>query len=1400
MRDAWVQVTPSEFPWEREALAFLKEGLPDHEPYRAWANFEFLVDGTVSEVDVLVVARKGLFLIEIKSWPGRIAGDAGTWQWTPPDAVEPRLRDNPYVLANRKAKRLKGLLGRQRAMRGKRVPFVQPLIFLSDPKLTVSLSPEARFGVARRDAPTGEAPPQGGLPGVIASLTKMTAEEQQRLGDRVIDRPMAKLVAAALDQAGVRPSQRRRQVGDLELGDLIDEGTGYQDHVGVHPRFPNVQHRVRIYGTSDLATDEQREQLARAARREYELLHAVSHRGIVRAQSFVEHELGPALIFERDPAEVRLDHFLQRHHASLSLFERLNIVRDLAEAVAHAHAQRLFHRALSPRSVLVIPAPEEGGRRFSIINWQTGSREDASSSALTLQGTLHPEQLIDAAASPYMAPEAITQPNADPELLDVFSLGAIAFHVFCGQPPAENTAGLVALLQRDGALEVSSVLDGAGSYLSEVVREATRGDATLRASMQDLLDGIALIEDEITAPEAAEEETLPEHATPGDLLGGHKVRRRLGRGSTAIAFLVTDKGSRDLVLKVANDPERNERLRDEGEVLAKLRHPAIIEVHGDPVEVSGRTGILLSYASEGTLAQRLRKQGRLGLENLEHWGEDLLSAVAYLEQEGIPHRDIKPENLGIAEVGKSRKRRLVLLDFSLARAGADQLEAGTRPYLDPFLGGADRPRWDVAADRFAAATVLHEMATGTTPFWGKPGVDPRMVADEVTVESDALPREIARPLAAFLARALSRKASARFDTADDMLRAWRVLFDRLEAEEAGEAATVDVAQLRSQATLESSIAAIGLSARALDAVERLGVLTAADFLGVNPIDLNRLRGVGLETRRELVDARRDLRGHLTGPALATTTDDDAPDVQALDELVAQLVPKQSRRNEAQVTGIRRLLGLDPIDGVDAHWPSQTDVATSLDVTRARVQQIATAGRERWRRLPAVTRLREELVASLTQLGGVAAVTELERVVAGERGAPDATELPALARAAVRAAIEAELARDEPRLQQRRSGGRILIASAGADVAARQAVLDYAVRLGHAADRIAAADTLLATSEVRTALRAVAPPTELEGLSPERLVTLAAAASHDAAPSARLELHPRGMDADRALRLGRGALLGADELGVEELQRRIAARFPEAAPLPSRPALDAVLQAAGIDLVWNGTEKRYDAPHRAPLTGLTSYATSLPRLATGGVTRLPPPSDPGLVQARAFEARLHHATREGGLLVLMTSPSRVEATARDLDRFAVTSLDLDVLFLTKLRACAADAGASWERVVAADAAVHGDGDWSRLTALVDRAVPHLEARLAAIEGTVVLRHLGMLTRYGHFSLVERLRDRLREGGPLRGLWLLVGVDAQRERPLVDGQPIPVLTPNELARIPEPWLANVHRSARQEGHAA
>ena len=73
----WHRVTPSTFPWEDEAIEFLRERIADADPNRGWSNFEFISGGVISEVDALLLTRKGAYLIEIKSTPGRSRGGGG---------------------------------------------------------------------------------------------------------------------------------------------------------------------------------------------------------------------------------------------------------------------------------------------------------------------------------------------------------------------------------------------------------------------------------------------------------------------------------------------------------------------------------------------------------------------------------------------------------------------------------------------------------------------------------------------------------------------------------------------------------------------------------------------------------------------------------------------------------------------------------------------------------------------------------------------------------------------------------------------------------------------------------------------------------------------------------------------------------------------------------------------------------------------------------------------------------------------------------------------------------------------------------------------------------------------------------------------------------------------------
>jgi len=228
MHKLWTQTTPSDYAWEREGLAFLRDGLPDHEPYRAWANFEFIAqDGSINEVDVLVTTPKGLFLIEIKSHPGEMDGDAGTWIWRH-EGRERRL-DNPRLLADRKARKLASLLRIQRAARGGNIPFIETLVFLSAEHIVNRLQGPARQQVHTRRS-------------VLEALCRPAADGRGRR----LDRPTARLIARALDEAGIKESVRARRVGLYELQALLDEADHYQDWAARHTETDS-QRRIRIY-------------------------------------------------------------------------------------------------------------------------------------------------------------------------------------------------------------------------------------------------------------------------------------------------------------------------------------------------------------------------------------------------------------------------------------------------------------------------------------------------------------------------------------------------------------------------------------------------------------------------------------------------------------------------------------------------------------------------------------------------------------------------------------------------------------------------------------------------------------------------------------------------------------------------------------------------------------------------------------------------------------------------------------------------------------------------------------------------------------------------------------------------------------------------------------------------
>jgi serine/threonine protein kinase len=626
------------------------------------------------------------------------------------------------------------------------------------------------------------------------------------------------------------------------------------------------------------------------------VLEGVEHAGIQRALDYREAELGPALVFEHDPDAIRLDRYLGRKLSGLALGQRLALIRQLGEAMAYAHGKRLYHRGLAPQNILV-RHPEDDTPRLQITNWQVASRGEGSSiSGAMTAGTLHVEDHLVDPAKVYLAPESTTGGDEGAARADVFSLGAIAYHILTGRPPATSPLDLPERLREGNGLLLSGAMNGAGRWLEELVRVSTAPVVRDRPrDAREFLDYLAEAEKEALPPEPAPAATAdPATAGIGDRLDNDLiVKRRLGRGGSADVLLVDREGSdEELVLKVAFDDAHADRVRAEAEVLRRLHHQNIVRFVTDLV-VSGRPALLMERAGEKTLAQWIRGGDPLSLDLMRRFGDNLLSAIEYLEQQGIAHRDIKPDNIGIARVAGTGAYRLVLFDFSLSRAPVETITAGTRPYLEPFLPDRRPARWDLHAERYAAAVTLHEMLTTTVPSFGDGLTDPRLTEDEVTIAVDRFDPVLRDGLIAFFSRALRRDPTERFGNGEEVLRAWRNAFSPLDRS-ASSADSIEVIARRLDRT--SSVAEVGYGVEARAVLDRMAIHNVQQLLRVPRLQFRYLTGVGDRIRREIRERAKRLAQLRPDLVPGGSTEDDRGRA-SVDRLAEQLLPHRPAGDE-----------------------------------------------------------------------------------------------------------------------------------------------------------------------------------------------------------------------------------------------------------------------------------------------------------------------------------------------------------------------------------------------------------------------------------------------------------------------------------------------------------------------
>jgi hypothetical protein len=129
------------------------------------------------------------------------------------------------------------------------------------------------------------------------------------------------------------------------------------------------------------------------------------------------------------------------------------------------------------------------------------------------------------------------------------------------------------------------------------------------------------------------------------------------------------------------------------------------------------------------------------------------------------------------------------------------------------------------------------------------------------------------------------------------------------------------------------------------------------------------------------------------------------------------------------------------------------------------------------------------------------------------------------------------------------------------------------------------------------------------------------------------------------------------------------------------------------------------------------------------------------------------------------------------------------------AVAAELKVDWNIVLKADASQPDSTDWRRLLQLAVRAGQRVASQLVGRTTPILLTEPGLVARYGLMSLVTELQAQSGRAGKTPATLLLVAT-SNASNPAIDGVTLPVPTPAHWARVPEGWVANVHRGASSD----
>lgn len=657
---------PYKGPGEQKTVETLGQQLPDDWDIVASKS----LPGTRDDLDIVVIARGTIFLLEEKSWGPKI--EAGDINWLTSHGSYQSPIDRVAHLSRVLAGVFRRRVGRYQQEVGVRHA-VLPGVVLSHDQLELSYQTSFDRRELLLPLRDGRAAAELLARANVPAAHHFSAELRQSILQLLTGLAARDAAPHRIGQYTVETELTPLGYARCFIGKSLD-GTGY------------LLRCVPIHGWG-VGVD-----ISEIAFRESKALYQLDRlRRTPRCLPAFKDEERQWIV---TPIEVRLDERSLARSIRLDDPKRENgrlpeevtrrVVADAFGGLSEIHAENLVHRGISPLRVHLGRALRVQFTDFVMAHLPTGQTIGEWLGGFDQDSSVR-----------YRAPECKADPRLATTASDVYSL-------------AVSLAGwLVGDVGKSGA-ELRPMLVACGE-VGAVLSACLADDPTARPTAAGVANTLA---PRVPQP-AAETPPLPSGpfawAEGSVLAGRYELRRKLGSGGFATTWLARDTNvSQDRVIKVFHNSETARTALAEFAAMSQVSHDHCARTW-DRGTVDTNTTYLVNEYVEGETLEEYLVSAQPDAEDIRKIALDVLAALAYLHGKQLLHRDVSPRNIVVDASGRAK-----LIDFGLIAKPGDGLVAGTVPYMAPeiFRGGVASERTDV----YSMAVTFLEGMLGRLPY------------------------------------------------------------------------------------------------------------------------------------------------------------------------------------------------------------------------------------------------------------------------------------------------------------------------------------------------------------------------------------------------------------------------------------------------------------------------------------------------------------------------------------------------------------------------------------------------------------------------------------------------------------------------------------------------------------